>query len=172
MKLIVILLFYIHLLSNSHAENNIIFLDVMYIYNNATAIKNIENEYLKKNKLIQDEISKYEIEIRSEEKKLENKKNIISEDILKIELLKLETKVNKYNKIISEKREQLANMKKNINTEFYKQLTNILSNYANKNSIDMIINKEQILVGKTELDSTKEILNEFNNNIKTLSINE
>ena len=172
MKLIVIILFYFHFLSSSHAENNIIFLDVMYIYNNATAIKNIENEYVKKNKLIQDEISKYETEIRSEEKKLENKKNIISEDILKIELLKLETKVNKYNKIISEKREQLANMKKNINTEFYKQLTNILSNYANKNSIDMIINKEQILVGKTELDSTKEILNEFNNNIKTLSINE
>jgi Skp family chaperone for outer membrane proteins len=171
-KLIVIILFYFHFLSSSHAENNIIFLDVMYIYNNATAIKNIENEYVKKNKLIQDEISKYETEIRSEEKKLENKKNIISEDILKIELLKLETKVNKYNKIISEKREQLANMKKNINTEFYKQLTNILSNYANKNSIDMIINKEQILVGKTELDSTKEILNEFNNNIKTLSINE
>ena len=49
-------------------------------------------------------------------------------------------------------------------------INKILREYAEKNSIDMIISSNQILIGKSELDVTKEILELVNNKIKKFEI--
>ena len=53
---------------------------------------------------------------------------------------------------------------------FLNEINKILREYAEKNSIDMIISSNQILIGKSELDVTKEILELVNNKIKKFEI--
>ena len=48
-------------------------------------------------------------------------------------------------------------------------LNNILANYAEKNSIDLIIQKKNIVIGKSELDITKDVLDIFNSEVKSIS---
>ena len=48
-------------------------------------------------------------------------------------------------------------------------LNNILANYAEKNSISLIIQKKNIVIGKSELDITKEVLDIFNSEVKSIS---
>ena len=40
-----------------------------------------------------------------------------------------------------------------------------------QNSINMIVNKKDVLVGNNNLDITKDILDLFNKNIKTIKVN-
>jgi len=48
-------------------------------------------------------------------------------------------------------------------------LNNILANYAEENSISLIIQKKNIVIGKSELDITKDVLNIFNSEVKSIS---
>ena len=52
--------------------------------------------------------------------------------------------------------------------EFSNVLRDILQKYAQDNSIQMILNKSNILIGKNDLDVTKDILDLFNKNIKVI----
>ena len=69
----------------------------------------------------------------------------------------LEKEVNDFNKKISIKNNRLINLKKQIRGEFTKQIKIILQNYAQDNSVQMILNKDRILVGKKDLDITKKL---------------
>ncbi len=60
-------------------------------------------------------------------------------------------------------------------TEFQSGLINIihpiLANYASENSISIIFQKRNIIIGKTELDITSDILNILNKKYKKIDIN-
>ena len=45
-----------------------------------------------------------------------------------------------------------------------------MQDYALSNSVEMILKKEDILIGKNNLDITKEIMNLFNKNVKDIKI--
>ena len=76
---------------------------------------------------------------------------------------------------------EFNNEKKNVVIEFNKKkreaelalsnaLTDVLSDYAKKNSISLILPKQSILLGKNELDITEAIINTLNTKIKTINI--
>ena len=108
-------------------------------------------------------------ELKSKEDKILNQKNVLSEEEL--------------NKLLIDLRKELSNFRQeriSINNKFREQklketnslvssLNNILANYAEKNSISLIIQKKNIVIGKSELDITKEVLDIFNSEVKTIS---
>ena len=49
------------------------------------------------------------------------------------------------------------------------QLNSILSSYTVENSIDLIIKKKDIIIGKSSLDITEDIMKIFNNKVKQLN---
>ena len=49
------------------------------------------------------------------------------------------------------------------------QLNSILANYAEENAIDLIIKKKDIIIGKSSLDITDDIMKIFNNKVKQLN---
>ena len=55
--------------------------------------------------------------------------------------------------------------------KFYNYLTPILESYAKENSISLILKRENILIGKTNLDISQNILKIFNKKIKTIKVN-
>ena len=48
------------------------------------------------------------------------------------------------------------------------EINKILTKYAADNAISLVIQKKNIIIGKSELDITDEILKEFNNQIKSI----
>ena len=95
-------------------------------------------------------------------KKIYLKKNVLAEDEYKKKLIELENNLKKYNEIISKKNNELIDYQNKSRNEFKSALISTLADYAKKNSISLILNKEQILIGVKTLDLTKEILDLVN----------
>ena len=55
--------------------------------------------------------------------------------------------------------------------EASKTLKPILSEYSEKNSISMVLQKQNVVIGKKELDITKDIIIILNEKIKKIDIN-
>ena len=155
--------------SYSTAENNIRFIDVDYIYKNSIAGKKVNKQIALNLKKINNEFSNYKKELKEDQDKLINQKNVLSKKELEKKSVDLETKVIKYNKIISKKKNELSNYTNNVRINFYTNLTKIVQDYATKNSIDIIIKKKDILIGKNTLDITQDLIKLFNENFKTLN---
>ena len=65
----------------------------------------------------------------------------------------------------------LAQKKLEATTKILNVLNTILSEYSSKNSISLIIQKKNIVIGKSELDITKPILDLVNAKIKSVKLN-
>jgi len=166
----IVLLFFFYNTS-VFSENKILFIDIDYIYANSTAGKKVKDKIKIETKKIQEELSKYQKEIKDDKDKLVNQKNVLSQEELKKKSVSLEKKAKDYNKIISDKNKKLSKYVNNANIKFYQILTKVVQEYSTNNSIEMIIKKQSILIGKKSLDATQDILDLFNKNIKDIKIN-
>ena len=69
------------------------------------------------------------------------------------------------------KNKKLIKYKNKTKIEFTKKLSKVVAEYASNNSIEMIIKKDNVLIGKNELDATKIVLDLFDKNIKSIEPN-
>ena len=114
---------------------------------------------------------KVEKDLKKREDELIKQKNILSEEELnkKINLLRKEInefKTEKNSLISSFQQEKL----KKVNLMVDK-LNRILSVYAADESIDIIVQKKNIVIGKKTLDITEDIVNILNAKVKKIEIN-
>ena len=56
-------------------------------------------------------------------------------------------------------------------TKLLEKLNPLLAKYSKENSISIIVQKKNIIIGKAELDITKDILKLLNNEIKKINVN-
>jgi outer membrane protein len=164
-------IFFFILLNNAYAQEKIAFIDVNYILNNSNAGKEANKQIEIKQKKLTSEFEKFKKKINTEKKTLSNQKNVISKEEYGKKLMDLEKEIQEYNSKISKKNNELLNYKAKSKTEFTKNLKPILAEYSKENSISMILRKENLLIGKTELDVTEGILELFNKKVKKLSLN-
>ena len=162
--------FFQHFLAtNSFAINNISFIDVDYIYSNSEVGKKINSDLSSKLDKINKEFSNYKKIIETEKDKINNQRNIISEEEFKKKTIELDKKVKNFNSEISKKRKLFEAFKKDTYNSFLKELMNIIKEYADKNSIDLILKKENIIIGKNNSDISDNILELLNNKIKSIN---
>jgi outer membrane protein len=55
-------------------------------------------------------------------------------------------------------------------SKIFQEINPILTEYSKKNSISMIVQKKYIVVGKSELNITQDILDQLNNKIKKIEL--
>ena len=154
----------------SKAEN-IAFIDLNRIFDTSEAGKKIIQQVKKKQKINSDELKKLQQKFDSDKEKLIAQKNVLSEEEFKNKIIKLENDFKEYNKKIRDNNKSLTNFQLRARGEFYKYLTPILESYAKENSIGLILKKENVLIGKTNLDISQNILEIFNKKIKTIQVN-
>lgn len=172
MRIVFVIFFFIILLNSNYikAKEVILYVDSVYILNTSLVGKSINNQLKEINATNIKRFKKTENDLKLKESQLLSQKNILieSEYIEKVSDFKI--KVKEFN-----------NKKKNAVIEFNKKkkeaelalsniLTNVLSDYAKKNSISLILPKQSILLGKNELDITETIINTLNLKIKTINI--
>ena len=152
------------------AEDKIAFIDLVYLYNNSNVGKEMNNDIKIERDKINEEFKEFQIKIDKEKETLIAQKNVTSEEEYKKKVFLLEKNVQEYNSIISKKRNELAELNNNIRINFSNELRPILEQYSQENSIGMILRKENLLIGKNNLDVTKDILDLFNRKVKKISL--
>ena len=85
-------------------------------------------------------------------------KNILSDEEFNKKFTDIDNKIKEFNKKIKIKNDEIVNLRKQVRSNFTKELKKILSNYSAENSINMILKQEDILVGSKTLDISNDIL--------------
>ena len=78
--------------------------------------------------------------------------------------------LNEYNGTISKKQNELQQYRVKAKSEFSKELAVILQEYSKDNSIGIILRKENLLIGRNNLDITANIFELFNKKVKKISL--
>lgn len=152
------------------AENNIAYVDVDKILTISKVGKSIISQLEKIQKNTLEELKKNGDKLKSEEAEIIAKKNILSKEDFQKEVNKLKQKVNQFAQIRSEKLKNLQEKKLKATAKVLDSLNPILLDYANKNSIGLILQKKNIVMGKKELDITDKILSIVNKEIKIFTL--
>ena len=169
MKFFFAKIFFIFLFAGvSNANENIKFININYIVNNSEAGKAL-------NKIIENKSKKITSELNDMGKKIENKKNkIISQkNILKKEeydkLLKsYDKEVKKFNNIRKKRNEDINKFRINSQKKILETLNPIITAFLKKESVQILLQKEQIIFGDKKLDITEQILKIFNDKHKKI----
>ena len=168
--LITIIFIFFSINSFSKAQDNVAFIDLNIIFDNSSAGKKINKEIENKRNQNNKTFKELQKKFGSDREKLIAKKNVISKDEFDKQLLDLENKLKDYNSKITKENNELTSLQLKARKEFFNSLRPILENYAKENSIDIILKKENVLIGKTNLDISNSILEIFDKKVKKISI--
>lgn len=162
-----ILIFFFILINQSFSE--IVYIDINKILNESIAGKKALGELEKNIKEKNEFFTSNEKKLIEEEKKILMQKNILSEEDYKTKLIELSNKVKDYTSNKNKKIKELNEKKSIYRNKFIELLNPIIAEYASANNIDIVIRKEQMIVGKTELDISDPILSIVNKKIKKIN---
>ena len=154
----------------SLSNEKINYIDMDLIMNTSLAGKSITLQLQNLNKLNSEKYKKNEEALQKEEKNIINQQNVLDKKEYEKKVSLFREKILKYNQ---EKQNtiKIFNDKKIIaQRELTKIVTPILSNYAKEKSISLIISKKNIVIGKTELDISGNIIKLLNENIKEIKL--
>ena len=113
---------------------------------------------------------KIEEDLKAQEIDLINKKNVLSSEEFNKKIESLTKKINDYRKLRQEAIDSSTKNRLNASADFANKIKPILAEYAGENNIDMVIQKKNIIMGKSNLDITNEILKIVDNKINNLKI--
>ena len=154
------------------AENSkVVYVDVDKIINQSIAGKSVTKQITNINSKNTSKFKKREQELIEIENRIIKKKNILSKDDFEKQAKALNSDVANFKQEINKSRKELAQKKLEATKKILNVLNSILSEYSVKNSISLIIQKKNIVIGKSELDITKPILELVNAKIKSVKLN-
>ena len=171
-KLFFIFLFFLTPgISTAHSETKIAYIDMEFIFNNSIAGKQITETLNVINKNNQKFFDKKEDELKKEELKIISQRNILKKNEIEEKLKKLQNEANIYRNKKVKKINEFNQKKINATEQLFKSIEPILIDYSNKNSISIFLQKKNIVIGKSELNKTSEILKIVNKKIKKIELN-
>ena len=172
MKLIFFIILTIFKLEIVLASENIAFIDLNYIINNSvagtkinTAIKDLSEKKNKDFKII-------EVEIKKDENELISKKNIIEESIYNKKVNEIRNRISNYKLERQKYNKNLNDKKIKYNNLLLEKLNPIISDFVEKNSISIVLPKKMIIIGKKNLDITKQILEALDKSVQKINFDE
>ena len=151
-------------------ENKTVYLDLNMIMENSNAGKSINSQLEANHKKNIANFQKLEEELKNEEAKIISQKTVISKEDFEKKIMNLRDKANKYRKERNDSINNLNNQRLNATQKMITLITPILSEYSDNNSISLIIQKRNIIIGKTSLDITDDILKIVDEKIEKITL--
>ena len=130
-----------------------------------TYINSQMEKLIKKNNL---EYEKIEKNLLKEEKELIKKKNLLETTKYNEEVNAFKNKIDQFK---TERKKKIQIIKKQnvkAKNELVNYITNILAKYSKDNELDLVLNKEGIILGKKTIDITNKILELLDKEIQTI----
>ena len=128
--------------------------------------KDLERIYKKKVSVFK----KIEENLIKDEQEIIKQKNILTKEESEKKIAELRKKIKKLNDDKIKAQQEINTKRINATATFLKTLNPLLSKFSAKNSINLIIQKKYIVVGKSTLDITDNVLKIVNSEIKKISI--
>ena len=153
------------------ANELISYVDMDLLMNSSEPGKSITSQLTAIHKKTTAELKKIEEELKKEESDLIKQKNVISNEEFEKKLSLLRNKASDYQKQRKKFNDSINKKRLDATSELVSLIQPILAEYANNNSISIIFQKKNIIIGKTELDITEDVLKILNENHKKIVIN-
>ena len=169
-KILVSVFLFIFITLPGFSSEKIVYLDVEKIMQESSAGKSIIAQLKKKRESSISKFKSREKDIFDKEKKLISQKNVLSKDEFESKIKELRNEISNYQKERNKTSNNIAKLRIKASTKLISKLTPILEEYSKKNSIRIIIQKKQIVMGTKEDDITKDILELVNQKIKNIKL--
>ena len=152
--------------SLSYSSEKIVYLDVDFILANSEKGKIILSNLEKKNKENIKILQSKEKILKDEETEIIKQKNIISEVSYKEKVNTLKSKIDTFKMDKDKLVKNFNQFRQQEINKFIKLVDEILGEYVEKNAIDLVLNKKDILMGKNKYNITNEIMELVNKSNK------
>tara|TARA_B100002051_G_scaffold218208_1_gene211220 strand:+ start:111 stop:632 length:522 start_codon:yes stop_codon:yes gene_type:complete len=149
----------------AYSESKIAYIDMEFIFNNSNAGKKLTESLNKININNKKFFDKKEDELKKKELKIISQKNILEKSQIEEQLKNLQSEANIYRNEKIKKINEFNKKKNDASDQLFKSIQPILIEYSNKNSISIFLQKKNIVIGKSELNKTNEILEIVNQKI-------
>ena len=162
------IIFFFLIFNISNANENIRFININFIINNSDAGKTLNNLIEKKNKKFTNELNKIGKSLEEKKNKIISQKNILKKDEFEKLIKEYDVEVKDFNEKRKKKTNELSNLNANSKKKMLDLLNPLIKDYLQKESIQILLQKEKIIFGDEKLDITKEILKSFNSKHKSI----
>jgi len=162
------IIFFFLIFNISNANENIRFININYIINNSDAGKILNNLIEKKNKKFTNELNKIGKSLEEKKNKIISQKNILKKEEFEKLIKEYDVEVKDFNEKRKKKTNELSNLNANSKKKMLDLLNPLIKDYLQKESIQILLQKEKIIFGDEKLDITKEILKSFNSKHKSI----
>jgi len=169
-KILISIILFILIAVPGYSSEKIVYLDVEKIMQQSTAGKSIIAQIKKKRESSISKFKNKEKDILDKEKKLIAQKNVLSKEEFENKIIELRKEISNYQKERNKTSNEIARSRVKASTKLISKLTPILEEYSKKNSIRIIVQKKNIVMGKKEDDITKDILELVNQKVKNIKL--
>lgn len=169
-KITLVSFFFLLIFNHVSANTKIVYVDMNAIVSNSKPGSSILNQLNTLSKKNLEKFKKKEKILKEKETKIISQKNVLAESEFQKNIEDLKLDIEKYN---IEKKQSITNFNKiriDSTNKLLKLINPILSDYSESNSIAIILQKKNIIVGKKELDVTNEIIQIVDENIREFTI--
>ena len=165
-KVFLIIIVFFIFNSKSYSHDNVAYINLDYVLNNSIFGKKIIDKLNQINNENIKVIQSNEKILKDKETKHLKEKNILSKEIYNQNLKKLKNEIKEFRLTNIENKKKFQQTKKNEFDNFLSKIEPILNNYMKENSLNILLDKKNIFIGKSELDITEKIINIINLKIK------
>ena len=157
-KYLAIIVAFLLLQSPKLLAEKIVYLNIEKVMKTSKAGKSIIKKINETNEENLKKFKKIEENLKKNEQDLIAKKNILNEEEFKKKFDLLKKEINDYKILRQNSIQDITSKRRNASSEFFKKINPILGKYAKDNNISFILQKKNIIMGKTELDITDDVL--------------
>lgn len=165
-----ILVIVLMLTNQAFSEQKIAFIDMDKIISTSKSgssiLKQLTDLNNKNSKFLKDEKKKFQ----EKETKLISQKNILSETDFKNKLNELKSEIKNYNQNRNKMLADFNKLKLDNTNSLLRLINPILIKFSNDKEIAIILQKKDLVVAKTELDITDEVIKIINSEVKEFKI--
>jgi len=157
--------------SKTSAETNIVYLDLKIIMNESAAGKKAQDYLAKQHKNNLASFKKTAEKLKKEEMDLIAKKQVMAKEKYQEEIEKLRSKAANFAKDRREKTEELAKTRMKARNDLLSAIKPLLEKYSNENGVDLVIDKKNVIIGKSNIDITSTIIKQLDQVLPSLKLN-
>ena len=167
----IVVTFFVLICTYSQAEQKAVYIDMKYVLNNCKAGKAVQDYLAKTFKDNQKKFLNIEKKLKEDETNLLAKKNDISKENYMKETDALRKKVMDYQTERRVSVEKIAKQRSDARNKLLEEITPILEAYTKENDISLVIDKKNLVMGNSDLDITKIVIEKLNTALPSIKLN-
>ena len=169
--LFILLLINFFITTSVLSNSKIVYIDMDLVIQKSIVGKNITEQIKKINDTNLIELKKLEKEIKEEDNEINKQKNILDETQIREKINNLNLKVKKFQKMRKDNRNENNKKQVKATAQLLEQLKPILADYSASNSISLVLQKKDVIIGRNDLNITEDIIKLLDKKIKKIDIN-